>query len=115
MWCRKRSLPLERGASPPDWTGEAPVAQLAHHGENANRRGLARLLDRLLCRRDDDERAGRRQCGEARRVLHDIASMERELPRQVTVGGEVHGRLDGKADGVASVDEELSRVTGDGK
>src|SRR5208337_2476928 len=85
---------------------------LAHHGEDANRR-FARLL--ILCRGYDDERAGCRQRGEARGSFHHIAAVESELPRQRPVGGQVHGRLNGKTDSVTSIDEEHRRVGGDRK
>ena len=94
MWCRKND------------------DRLAHHGEDADRR-LARFL--VPCRGDDDEGAGRRQRGKARRSFHHIASVEGELARQRAVGGLVHWSFDGKADSIASIHEELRRIAGDGK
>src|ERR1700676_3523814 len=100
IWCRKND---DRSAT---------TAPLSHHGQDADG-GLARFF--VSCRGDDDERAGRGQRGKARCSFYHIASVEGELARQCAVGGQVHWCFDGKADGVASVHEELSRVAGDGK
>src|SRR5208337_761764 len=95
----RRGPPNCNRATTAPWPGCGPVA----------------LQVLVFCRSDDDERTGGRQRGEARSSFHHVASVEGELLRQRAVGGQVHGRIDGKADGVASLHEELSRVARDGK
>ena len=78
------------------------------------RTGASRRLF-VFRRGDDDERAGRGQRSEARGSFYYVVSVERELVRQSTIEAQVHGRLDGKADGVAGLDQKHRRVASDGK
>src|SRR5277367_627092 len=94
----------------------AKAPRLVHHGEDADW-DLAGFP--VLRRGDDDERPGSWQGGKGRCSGYNVISVERELAPEVAVKcpvrGQVERRLQGEADGVAGVDEELCRIRSDGE
>src|SRR6266853_2638550 len=91
---------------------EAISPTLSHHCENADR-SFARLF--IFCGRHYDQRPGCGQGGEGSGFFYHVASMKGELPRQGSIGTQIHRRFCGKTDGVARFHEKLRCVSSDRK